>query len=486
MKIRTRLLLFLLPPMISCIIIISSVLSFNWYKEIIEGFKTRLKATVVSCGAMITAEEISQIQNGEKVPHSIQKNINLLFDSLSDIKEELDITSLYIVSFEENKNRNFLFTDLSQALKKITYVKNENVLENWGLKKNDIRTSLKDVFITPVYKSKSTSERIMTGYAPITDDRTDTVIALMAADVSVSLIEKKMQKVIFIIIVSSLLTIALMTTTLFIVANKISKPVQKLSNSALSIAAGQYGNYIKVKGPKEIVELSNTLNTMSECLHDNINHLKENSILREKMYGKYESALLLQKHMLQKVVDECYSDFIAVKAISFFSTDPKGVLCNFLASDEGLKIHLVEAKEKGFEGMYELLTNYQHFIQGKRLNSPHMEMILDIKDKALKYKSNKFTQPLFWSLNDQHFIEGCKARKLQLEKGDFFFLYNLGLTQFFADISQFENILNRTLKVFADDGLETCSKMIKKEIAFAIKKKELEDDIHLLSFQLLH
>ncbi len=69
------------------------------------------------------------------------------------------------------------------------------------------------------------------------------------------------------IVVFAALTILLMVASLFIVANKIARPVQKLNNSALAIAAGQYGESIQVKGPKEIVELANTLNTMSECLH---------------------------------------------------------------------------------------------------------------------------------------------------------------------------------------------------------------------------
>ena len=63
---------------------------------------------------------------------------------------------------------------------------------------------------------------------------------------------------------------------------------------------------------------------MSECLLENINRLTDNSLLRERMYGEYECSMLLQHMMLQKNIDDCSSDAVAVTSITFFSESPRG------------------------------------------------------------------------------------------------------------------------------------------------------------------
>ena len=58
MKIRTRLLLFLLPTLVGSIALVSTLLAYNWYGEILDGFKTRLKSAVVATAALIDPEEL--------------------------------------------------------------------------------------------------------------------------------------------------------------------------------------------------------------------------------------------------------------------------------------------------------------------------------------------------------------------------------------------------------------------------------------------
>ena len=90
----------------------------------------------------------------------------------------------------------------------------------------------------------------------------------------------------------------------FIIADHISKPVRQLNRAALEIAAGDYEANIRVEGPKEIMELAHTLNTMSQCLVEHMSRLKESSLIRERMYGEYECSLLLQYYMLQHVIED--------------------------------------------------------------------------------------------------------------------------------------------------------------------------------------
>jgi hypothetical protein len=187
--------------------------------------------------------------------------------------------------------------------------------------------------------------------------------------------------------------------------------MQKLNNSALAIAAGQYGESAPIGGPKEIADLANTLNTMSECLLENIHRLKENALFRERMYGEYECAMLLQHMMLQKNIDECRSDAMAVKALTLFSDSPRGLLLNFpTKSDNAFHIHMAEAEDTGFEGMYELLTQYKY----SREIAKHTTLTFDRTTSILQSQGPHM--PLFWSLDAKKFIE-AQNNKIALESG---------------------------------------------------------------------
>lgn len=290
--------------------------------------------------------------------------------------------------------------------------------------------------------------------------------------------EPKFEECLFLIIVSALLISFIMTAALFFIANKLTEPVQKLNNSALAIAAGQYGESIHVTGPRELVELANTLNTMSECLHENINRLKENSLLRERMYGEYECAMLLQHMMLQKNIDDCRSDAVAIKSITFFSENPKGLLLNFPKTERPdlFQIHLAEAEEDGFEGMYQLLTHY------KLSKESQTSLLFDRENSTLQLKGIHL--PFFWSLEKEGFFE-LNQDNTKVDSGDLFFLCNQELLTIFSR-KKISDLLAKILKNFASDGLETISAMLQKELAFLLKRKQLEADVHLLCFQVLN
>ena len=417
MKIRTRLLLFLLPTLASSVVLISLFLSYKWHGEIVESFKNRLKSAVVSVAALPFDE-----------PQLLQ------------ISKELNLEHLYFIPLSS------LPSDIEPEL----------------------------IQISP------STDKQMTGYAPVFN-KEGILQGVMAADVSVNLIEKKFQESVILVIVSASLTIALMIATLYLIAEKLSRPIQKLNNSALAIAAGQYGESLAVQGPKEITELANTLNTMSECLLENINRVKENSLLRERMYGEYECAMMLQHLMLQKNIDDCHSDAVAVKSLTLFSDSPRGLLLDFPkpSRPDLFRIHMAEAEEAGFEGMYELLTQYKH--------SPetHKQTSLTFDRASSVFQSQGPHQPFFWSLDDKKFLEP-KENCVRLESGDFFFLFNEGLLRFFKGPQAIQDLIAKVLKIFAQDGLETTASMLQKELAFAARRKEPVEDIHLLCFQILN
>ncbi len=299
----------------------------------------------------------------------------------------------------------------------------------------------------------------------------------MPSDPSLLQMQEKLNHNLLVVFLGASLTIFIMLATLFIIANKISHPIQKLNNSALGIAAGDYQEPITIEGPKEITELANTLNIMRECLLENINRLKENSRLREKMYGEYECSILLQHLMLQKNIDDCRSDAVAIKSISFFSENPRGILLSLPKKNhpDRFDLYLTEASSQGFEGMYQLLS------QNKNIDATHLffdrsESILHVKEKSCL--------PFVWSLNKKQLLP-LTGSQIEVEPGDLFFIYNQGFFNTYKNPQQMSQFLSRSLKIFAQDGLETMTRMLQKEIAFSLKRKELSEDIHLICFQIL-
>jgi len=301
---------------------------------------------------------------------------------------------------------------------------------------------------------------------------------LLSIELTPDLVDDKFLGCLKLIFGSAAVVILGMTGALYWIANRISGPVQRLNNSALAIAAGQYGESIEAEGPKEIAELANTLNTMSECLHENINRLKDNSIFRERMHAEYECALLLQHLMLQKNIDECRSDAVAVKPIAAFSENPKGLLLDFPKSEAPhlFHIHMAEAEEEGFEGMYQLLARYK--AKGECARSV---MTIDRERSSLSWGGPH--APLAWSLAEGKWLDG--EAEIHIESGDFFFLFNRGFARLYQEPERIREFLARVLNIFAQDGLETLSAMLQKEINFATRRKELDEDIHLLCFQIL-
>lgn len=308
-----------------------------------------------------------------------------------------------------------------------------------------------------------------------------TLKSVMTTGIPASLIDQKFYDCLFLISTCASMTIITVTVALYLIASKISRPIQKLNNAALAIAAGQYGESLPTRGPREVAELANTLNTMSQCLLENINRLKENSLLREQMYGEYECSMLLQHLMLQKNIDLCRSDAIAVKPITFFSECPRGFLLDFPKSLEEHRflMHVEEAEEEGFEGMYELLTRYKSL----KPSHGHTSVILDRTQSVLQWSGPQM--PLVWSAEEQKFLME-PLNTIPVNPGDFFFLFNQGLASFYHNQERITAFLAKVLRIFAQDGLETTASMLHKEISFALKRKDLHEDIHLLCFQLLN
>lgn len=244
----------------------------------------------------------------------------------------------------------------------------------------------------------------------------------------------------------------------WIISYKISEPVQKLKDAALHLAAGDYDEPINVEGPQEIVELASTLNTMRECLLENIERLTDYPLSREKLYGEYECAELLQFEMFDHALESVPKTDLFIKKISLPSSPLYGLRFKWA----GGILSLEEAEEEGFRGIYKLLSE----------GSPK-KIFVDL-NKAT-FKSNALPDPLFWSAKESKLTVLKK-----LEKGDILILFNTGLTRQMPHPQILKDWFSKILKHFAKDGLELTSAMVESELKFFAKKHILHEDIHIL------
>jgi len=264
----------------------------------------------------------------------------------------------------------------------------------------------------------------------------------------------------------------LLALSLFLIASRISKPIKLLKDQALAIAAGNYGKSIQTEGPREIVELANTLNIMSECLEEQIARLQDSAQARERNYGERECCFLLQYQMLGRTLETYQGNLAAFKSLSILSDQPQGLLLHMQAAPESIQLKMTETSQKGFQGMYALLT--------KSIPADHFFTLELHSDGCMHYQSKGFPPPFIWSTINA----SPKQQDENLQPGDFLFLFNTGFTKLFDASSSISAWFARVLRHFASEGLDTCSAVLDKELNFATRKSHPEDDIHLICIQI--
>lgn len=282
------------------------------------------------------------------------------------------------------------------------------------------------------------------------------------------------------LIFDSCITVLIIVGTVFLITQLITKPIKHLNQAAMKIAAGDYETHLIGEGPREIVELSNTFNTMSECLVENISRLKESSRMRERMYGEYECALLLQEYMLEKPIEHFSHPNLRLKLITSPSaTLQKGL---FLKIESPQKITLIEAIQEGFSGLFEL-NQCMHQTIPKLEAHPYIQIEFDVNFTHLSYLARHFAPPLIWSLEDQSFMQP-HDKIMNLRGPMLIFLIQNNLNHPCITMEELENWLSRTLSHFAKDGLNIVTQMITKELGFLANKHKNVNALKMIALEL--
>lgn len=492
MTIRSRLLALLLPTLILFVFLISIFFFYNWNTEITDSFKANLRSIVTTIAEMIDGDEIEKINKERNDPTLLNSEIYKKNEALLyNLRDKLPVKVLYIVTIDPVKKGDPVLQDRPVSDLNPLYdgINPENghrqvyLLDtsspHTSILKQDFSESdehliyfTKKPLVTPIYEGKGSHEEFMTGYAPILNKKGD-VVALVGADVNLSLVNRITRHARLVILGTTLLTILLVTLSVIFIANKITKPILQLKNAALALAAGEYEEKIAIKGPKEIAELSNTFNTMRECLLDYINRLKKSSFAKEKLQGEENSALLMQNRMLEGVIERQAEKRLLFKHIS--PTQPvmtKALLLTLNESEPMTEFVLSESKEEGLEGVYSLLkggTSISGKISGK----------VNFSKNTLQIENDNMPPPFIWKTQENKFLNE-EDKIASFIPGDLILLFNQEMTVLFPHRQIVKDWLGKVLRQFAKEPEGLLTAMLTSELNFWIKKQLNPRNIHIL------
>ena len=123
---------------------------------------------------------------------------------------------------------------------------------------------------------------LKSAYVPILNREGDAV-AYSGADVNIDIIESKTRLALLQVVIIGLVALIAGLLIAYFITERLTSPIQKLKQSALRVAAGDFGNEIHVERPAELTRLSGSLTALSRSLQETVTSLTgENFRLEEK------------------------------------------------------------------------------------------------------------------------------------------------------------------------------------------------------------
>lgn len=478
------------------VILISLFFFYNWKGEITDSFRADLKSIVVSAADLLNPEDMSWIYEHRNDPSLKNAPIYLKnWQKLKELQKKLPVDNLYIVAIEPVKvgepvildqpvsetNQIFDGHNHEYSFRQVYMIdteKDPNVTPHYDFSESHEEQLYKNpqAFATSIYKAKGTDELFMSGFAPLLNQKGQ-VFALVGANLNLDILDHMVDRAIIMIVITSLVATILVAAAVYLITKKISEPVQKLKEAALSLAAGEYEEKISVNGPKEIVDLANTYNTMRECLLENITRLRDISYSREMLFGEQECALLLQNRMLDSIIEQFSDPRLAIKHISTpSSTLGLGVKLSIEQKENNVHISLLQSHEEGFEGIY-------HLLSGSSTDLGHVDLHFDFPAKFLDIHTDRMPNPLYWSIQQMRFLPD--AEHFHFVSGDLILFYNQELEAAFPSRTAIKEWLGRVMRQFGKDPFELLSTMLGSELNFWQKKQPAPRHIDLYLIKMI-
>ncbi len=269
-----------------------------------------------------------------------------------------------------------------------------------------------------------------------------------------------------IIVVLAILSVLIIMMGVAIIANNFSKLIEQLKTSALMIAAGYYKKKVEITGPQEIQELANTLNTMSECMQENVLRIEESSLLREKMIGESEALRLLQSRIVSDFLDEFSHPEFSLYAIDKPGNDEQRILFfdTTVNTDSRLDLEFIEAQKIGFDGIVSLLK------RDSDLGKLHISLEKqDAKHWLVTSEQKRMPSTLIWS-SEKETLFVAKEKELLLPE-DLLIIVNFGLDRAMRDEDTIQKWFSRVFSHFAHVGIDACMTLLNNELSFLSEKK---------------
>lgn len=296
MTIRNRLLGIILPPIIFVSAISCWICHSNWKNDIIESYQSRLQLTAIGCSCLINGTDHQWLDRYRNHP-SIDSNARFIscLNSMQRFANTIPGMELYTATIKPVLTGDTVLSNIEEGYKnpknngKDLLLAYRKVYLLYALKNglsvptahpggpdgpynfcqnNEQEMYYKDKStVTPVYRSLRTGKKTITAYAPIKDDANN-IVAFVGADLPLSKIQPKIFATSLLIFTFACATITVTVFGIFFVSSYLTKPLERLHNTTLAIASGDYGQQIRLIGPMEMEQLSDSFNIMSCCLKE--------------------------------------------------------------------------------------------------------------------------------------------------------------------------------------------------------------------------
>lgn len=407
MKSRPYLLSLILPPLCALLALSASVVAWRWCKD-------------------VRSSHLRQLE-------TIAQSVALALDS---------------------RERHFLALDAAQRAQFDNPQLVQHLHTRLAVFEKHFRLSSLAVIGTP---SNDADNASLVAYAPLKSQ--GETVAWVRAERSAAALQNAIQSLQQSMILGTLLIIALASAIVAFAIHWVALPLRQLNDLALQIAAGNYQLPIATRGPEEIRTLAHTLHTMSECLEQSISRLKERASSREYFHGEHECALLLQSHMLEKVIEKFHHPLISMKLLGLtHGTVEKGVRLMIDAENkQSVRISLYEALGEGFAGLVAL--NQQ---TSSNSQNPFTACTVKLGNPTIVSKqAHSLLPPLVWNLATQQFND---RQEVSLEEGGLVFLFSRSFEQHFPEEERLKSWLGRPLRHFGNEDSEVLYTMIEQEI----------------------
>lgn len=197
----------------------------------------------------------------------LDRDMLMLLSPLRRAKSKLNLTYLYTFYRPENAGPlDIIYTLDANIDTDHSFSGDADVLPEDSVYDMYGRILLDELYLSEIVEWEEWG-LIKTGYAPILDSA-NLVNHVIGADINVSIIETRTRVFLLQTIAIGTLLFAITIMISFWVARAMIRPIQSLNETALAVAAGEYGLQAPVSGPTEFRNLCRAFNGLSDTMKE--------------------------------------------------------------------------------------------------------------------------------------------------------------------------------------------------------------------------